>query len=56
METSKTLKEENKREQTTLRLPPELKEQLQQEASNRRISLNNYILLLIDTGHQYLQK
>lgn len=44
------------REQTTLRLPPELKEKLQEEATTKGISLNSYILLLIDIGRQSLQK
>lgn len=38
--------------QTTIRLPAELKERLAQEASERGISLNAYILILIDIGHQ----
>lgn len=38
------------REQTTIRLPVELKEKLQQEAAVKGISLNSYILLLIDIG------
>lgn len=42
------------REQTTIRLPKELKEQLQAEAVRRGISFNAYILLLIDTGHRCL--
>lgn len=40
------------REQTTLRLPPELKEKLQTEAERMGISLNSYILMLIDRGRQ----
>lgn len=47
--------ESGEREQTTLRLPAELKEKLQQEAVEKGISLNGYILLLIDTGYQCLQ-
>ena len=43
------------REQTTLRMPEELKEQLQKEAEKKGISFNAYLLLLIDRGHQYLQ-
>lgn len=38
--------------QTTIRLPAELKEQLAQEASDRNLSLNSYILILIDIGRQ----
>lgn len=48
--------EKEPREQTTLRLPPELKEKLQEEATTKGISLNSYILLLIDIGRQSLQK
>ncbi|WP_455649074.1 toxin-antitoxin system HicB family antitoxin [Enterocloster citroniae] len=44
-----------RREQTTIRLPGELKEKLQQEAAKMGISFNAYILLLIDKGHQYLR-
>lgn len=42
------------REQTTIRLPVELKEQLQQEAAKNGMSLNGYILWLIDKGRQCL--
>ena len=38
------------REQTTIRLPAELKEQLQQEADRRGISFNALVLILIDKG------
>ena len=38
------------REQTTLRLPIELKEALQREAEGKGVSLNAYILMLIDIG------
>lgn len=44
------------REQTTIRLPAELKEKLQQEAARKGISFNAYLLILIDKGHQYLPK
>lgn len=44
------------REQTTLRLPAELKEQLQKEASVKGISLNGYILFLINVGRCSLNK
>ena len=40
------------REQTTIRLPVEMKEELQREAVKKGISLNAYILLLIDTGRR----
>ena len=40
------------REQTTIRLPAELKEQLQREAANLGMSLNAYILWLIDRVRQ----
>ncbi len=42
--------------QTTIRLPAELKEQLAQEASERGLSLNTYILILIDRSRQYLRQ
>ena len=42
--------------QTTIRLPAELKEQLAQEASERGLSLNTYILILIDRGRQCLRQ
>lgn len=47
--------EDSRREktQTTIRLPTELKEALQKEADKKGISLNAYILLLIDIGRQY---
>ena len=40
------------RAQTTIRLPAELKEQLQQEADMFGISFNAYVLILIDKGHR----
>ena len=42
----------NEREQTTIRLPAELKEQLQREADMRGISFNAYLLLLIDKARR----
>ena len=42
------------REQTTIRLPSELKEKLQREAERLGVSFNAYLLLLIDKGRQYL--
>lgn len=44
------------REQTTIRLPGELKEKLRQEADRMGISFNAYVLLLIDKGHQHLHQ
>ena len=44
------------REQTTIRLPVELKEQLQREAALKGISFNAYVLLLIDKGRRAEQK
>lgn len=41
------------REQTTIRLPAKLKEQLAQEAKERGISFNAYVLILIDIGRQH---
>lgn len=40
------------REQTTIRLPTNLKEKLQQEAQEKGYSFNGYMLLLIQKGHQ----
>ena len=40
------------REQTTLRLPPELKEELQREAQENGMSLNDYLLWLIRLGRE----
>lgn len=40
------------REQTTIRLPVELKELLQQEAERLGISFNAYILILIEKGRR----
>lgn len=42
------------RRQTTIRLPAELMEQLQQEAASKGISFNAYILTLIYKGRQRL--
>lgn len=44
------------REQTTIRLPAKLKQQLQQEAARKGVSLNAYILILIDKGRQCLHQ
>ena len=44
------------REQTTIRLPAGLKEALQQEAEERVMSFNSYVLFLIDKGRQLIQK
>lgn len=43
------------REQTTIRLPAELKEQLQREADRRGVSFNAMVLILIYKGLQCLQ-
>lgn len=40
------------REQTTIRLPSELKEQLQREAERMGMSFNGYLLWLIDKARQ----
>ena len=40
------------REQTNIRLPTELKEQLQREAAKLGMSLNAYMLWLIDRGRR----
>lgn len=36
------------REQTTIRLPAELKEKIQQEADRRGMSFNQLLLIIID--------
>ena len=41
-----------RREQTTIRLPEDLKERLQRQADRRGLSFNAYVLLLIDKGLQ----
>lgn len=38
------------REQTTIRLPAELKEKLQQEAERLGISFNGYVISLLRAG------
>lgn len=43
------------REQTTLRLPAELMEQLKEEAQKMGVSFNAYVLILIDKGRQCLR-
>lgn len=43
------------REQTTIRLPIALKERLQQEANDKGISFNAYVLSLIDKGYRASQ-
>ena len=40
------------REQTTLRLPSELKEELQKEAQESGMSFNDYVLWLIRRGRE----
>ena len=44
------------REQTTIRLPSGLLEQLKREAEELGMSLNGYMLWLIDKGRQAQQK
>ena len=44
------------REQTTIRLPLELKEQLQRDAYEMNVSFNAYVLLLIDKAHRDARK
>ena len=41
------------REQTTIRLPAELKEQLQQEADRRGITLHDLIVFILWKGLQH---
>ena len=38
------------REQTTLRLPPELLEQIRRQAQEMGISINGLIILCLETG------
>lgn len=47
---------ERMKQQTTIRLPDELKEQLQREAVLKGISFNAYVLLLIDRGRRSEQE
>lgn len=49
------MEEKMEREQTTIRLPVGLKDKLQQEASKLGMSLNGYILWLIEKARQYPQ-
>lgn len=42
------------REQTTIRLPAELKEQLHKEADARGVSFNDYLMWLIDIARKSL--
>jgi len=44
------------REQTTLRLPAELMEQLKQEAQEMGVSFNGYLLMLIHKGRHDLHQ
>lgn len=44
------------REQTTIRLPVELKEELQQEADKRGISFNALVLMLLNAERTHHQK
>lgn len=44
------------REQTTIRLPAELKEELQREAERLGISFNAYLMILIDKGRRAEQE
>lgn len=44
------------REQTTLRISPELKEELQKEAAQNGMSFNSLVLWLIDKGRQCQQQ
>lgn len=50
------LTEAEQREQTTIRLPAALKEQLQREAMERGISFNAWMLILIYKGLQVIQE
>ena len=42
------------REQTTIRLPAELKEQLQQEADRRGDSFNGLMMILLNAGWELM--
>lgn len=44
------------REQTTIRLPAKLKEELQREAYERGDSFNGFIILLINMGWDLIRK
>lgn len=41
------------REQTTIRLPAELKEKLQQEAESRGMSFNDFILIVLNEAKNH---
>jgi len=44
------------REQITIRLPAELKRELQREADEKNVSFNAYVLILIDKARQMKQR
>lgn len=46
--------EELEMEQTTIRLPKELKKELQKQADKMDISFNAMLMMLIDIGYQHL--
>lgn len=44
------------REQTTIRLPAELKEQIQRKADERGDSLNGLLMILINAGWKLMRQ
>ena len=48
--------EKSEREQTTIRLPVELKEALQQEADRRGDSLNGFIVILLEKAWELIRQ
>lgn len=44
------------REQTTIRIPAELKEQLQQEADKRGDSFNGFVVLIVNEGMKLIHQ
>lgn len=49
-------KEKSEREQTTIRLPAELKEELQREADRKGISLNALVLMILNEEQNHRPK
>ena len=52
----KDQKGRQEREQTTIRLPTELKEELQREADRRGDSLNGFIIMLLGKAWELIQQ
>lgn len=52
--TQKTIAANMEREQTTIRLPAELKEQLQREAGKRGYTLHDLIIFILQEAFQHI--